>query len=920
MPQAKSAASSTAHTTTGRGITINRRYTKENIHPFDEVTWEKREATITNSNGEVVFSQTDIEIPSFWSQQATNIVVSKYFRGKLGTPERETSVKQMIGRVAKTISDWGKNEGYFKTKEDGDIFENELTHILLSQKAAFNSPVWFNVGVREHPQCSACFILSVNDDMESILDWIRKEGMIFKHGSGSGVALSKLRGSREKLALGGYASGPVSFMRGADASAGAIKSGGTTRRAAKMVILDVDHPDIEEFIDCKANEEKKAWALGESGYDMSLNGEAWNSIQFQNANNSVRATDEFMRAVVNNEEWKVLNRTDGSVYKTYKARYLMDKIAEAAWICGDPGMQFDTTINDWHTSSNTDRIYASNPCSEYMFLNDTACNLASLNLMRHLDSDGELDIEAFKHTTEIVITAMEIIVGNSSYPTSEITQNSLDYRPLGIGYANLGALLMSRGLPYDSDEGRHYSAAISALLSSTAYAESAKIAKEIGPFSGYKKNEKPCLRVLGKHRDAAYKIDKTGVPEELLKAAKESWEQTLKLAEEHGVRNAQISVLAPTGTIAFLMDCDTTGIEPDIALVKYKWLVGGGMMKIVNKTVPKALEKLGYSEEEREEILSYLDKHDTIEGAPYLKEEHLAVFDCAFKPQNGNRFISHMGHIKMMGAVQPFISGAISKTVNMQKNSTPEDIANTYIEAWKLGVKAIAIYRDGSKRTQPLTTHSKGENGTVAEAEEINKETIPGETPMRMRLPDERSAITHKFSIGGHEGYITVGLYDNGQPGELFIVMAKEGSVISGLMDSFATAISIAMQYGVPLRDLVKKFAHTRFEPSGFTSNPNIRIAKSIVDYIFRWLALKFLPHDELVNLGLNGISEAPPSLTNGYAKEETIVPEIHKDLNVTITFNAGEDAPPCDYCGSIMVRNAACYKCLNCGATSGCS
>src|SRR3989338_189720 len=613
MPQAKSAASSTAHTTTGRGITINRRYTKENIHPFDEVTWEKREATITNANGEVVFSQTDIEIPSFWSQQATNIVVSKYFRGKLGTPERETSVKQMIGRVAKTISDWGKNEGYFKTKEDGDIFENELTHILLFQKAAFNSPVWFNVGVREHPQCSACFILSVNDDMESILDWIRKEGMIFKHGSGSGVALSKLRGSREKLALGGYASGTVSFMRGADASAGAIKSGGTTRRAAKMVILDVDHPDIEEFIDCKANEEKKAWALGESGYDMSLNGEAWNSIQFQNANNSVRATDEFMRAVVNNEEWKGLNRTDGLVYKTYKARYLMDKIAEAAWICGDPGMQFDTTINDWHTSSNTDRIYASNPCSEYMFLNNTACNLASLNLMRHLDSDGELDIEAFKHTTEIVITAMEIIVGNSSYPTSEITQNSLDYRPLGIGYANLGALLMSRGLPYDSDEGRHYSAAISALLSSTAYAESAKIAKEIGPFSGYKKNEKPCLRVLGKHRDAAYKIDKTGVPEELLKAAKESWEQTLKLAEEHGVRNAQISVLAPTGTIAFLMDCDTTGIEPDIALVKYKWLVGGGMMKIVNKTVPKALEKLGYSEEEREEILSYLDKHDTIE-------------------------------------------------------------------------------------------------------------------------------------------------------------------------------------------------------------------------------------------------------------------------------------------------------------------
>jgi len=910
------------------GITVDRRYTKTDSHPFDEITWDKREAIITNIDGGVVFSQKDVEIPSFWSQQAASIVVSKYFAGSLGTPKRETSVKQMVTRVAKTIADWGRKDGYFKTTQDARAFEDELTHILVFQKCAFNSPVWFNVGIHKIPQCSACFILSVQDDMDSILDWIKKEGKIFKGGSGSGVNLSKLRGSKENLTHGGMASGPVSFMRGADASAGAIKSGGTTRRAAKMVVLDVDHPNIVEFIDCKALEEKKAWALGEQGYDMSLNGSAWTSLQFQNANNSIRATDEFMEAVVNDGSWTTFNRIDGKEAETYKARDLMNKIAEAAWICGDPGMQFDTTINKWHTSSNTDRIYASNPCSEYMFLDDTACNLASINLMRHIDIDGNLDIDAFSHTARIVITAMEIIVGNSSYPTPEITQNSFDYRPLGIGYANLGALLMSLGIPYDSDEGRNYSAAISALLSGASYAQSSKIAREKGPFAGYKKNVEPCLNVLSMHKDASYDIDTAGVPVELMKAARASWEEANTLAQEYGVRNAQISVLAPTGTIAFLMDCDTTGIEPDIALVKYKWLVGGGMMKIVNKTVPVALKRLGYTEKEQDEILTYLDKHDTIEGAPHIKEQDLSVFDCAFKPQNGSRSIHPLGHIKMMGAVQPFISGAISKTVNMPKNATTEDIANTYIDAWKLGVKAIAIYRDGSKRTQPLTTNTDEENGSDKKQEEVF--SIPPE-PVRRRLPDERPAITHKFSISGHEGYITVGLYDDGTPGEIFLVMAKEGSVISGLMDAFATSISIGLQYGVPLEALIKKFAHSRFEPSGFTNNPHIRVAKSIVDYIFRWLGYKFLPKERLAELGINGfdniddsknqrVTLTPKQVTTS---KTAVIDDEHQKMREgkeTITFTSQEDAPPCDTCGSIMVRNAACYKCMNCGGTSGCS
>lgn len=933
MPHASrpSAAAKQQVLSSEKGIAVNRRYTTTQTHPYDEITWDKREATITNSAGEVVFSQKDIEVPSFWSQQATNIVVSKYFAGQIDTPARETSVKQMVTRVAKTMADWGRKDGYFKTEEDAQTFEDELTHILVFQKCAFNSPVWFNVGVHEVPQCSACFIISVQDDMDSILEWIKKEGKIFKGGSGSGVSLSRLRGSKEQLSKGGIASGPVSFMRGADASAGAIKSGGTTRRAAKMVVLDVDHPDIEEFVECKAEEEKKAWALGEQGYDMSLNGSAWTSIQFQNANNSVRVTDEFMEAVVNDGTYNTINRTNGEVNETLKARDVMNKIAEATWVCGDPGMQFDTTINNWHTCSETDRIFASNPCSEYMFLDDTACNLASINLMRHIDINGDLDIEAFQHTARIVITAMEIIIGNSSYPTEEITKNSHDYRPLGIGYANLGSLLMSHGLPYDSDEGRNYAAAITALLSGTSYTQSARISKEMGAFAGYKKNEKPMLNVLDMHKAASYEINETGVPADLMESAQKSWEDATSSAKNHGVRNSQISVLAPTGTIAFLMDCDTTGIEPDIALVKYKWLVGGGMMKIVNKTVPIALKRLGYTEIEAEEILAFLDKNDTIEGAPHIKDEHLAVFDCAFKPQNGTRYISHFGHIKMMGAVQPFISGAISKTVNLPKDSTPEDVANTYIEAWKLGIKAIAIYRDGSKRTQPLTTNTDEEN-----AEEGSTFAVAPE-PVRVRLPDERPSLTHKFSIGGHEGYIHVGLYDDGRPGEIFIDMAKEGSVISGLMDAFATSISIGLQYGVPIETLIKKFAHSRFEPSGFTNNEHIRVAKSVIDYIFRWLGLKFLDKDELSGLGINGYENiegaqdkrvtltkteaaatAQETKTDTSAKEQQTI--SFSKTEETITFTSQEDAPPCDTCGSIMVRNAACYKCLNCGATSGCS
>ena len=817
------------------GIEYARFFTREGIDPFDEVEWDVRAAVIGNEKGNVVFEQRDVEIPKFWSQQATNIVVSKYFRGTIGTPERERSVKQLIGRVVDTITMWARAQKYFASEDDLQGFSDDLKHLLVYQKAAFNSPVWFNCGFEKAPQCSACFINAVQDTMESILGLAKTEGMLFKFGSGTGSNLSAIRSSKELLAGGGTASGPVSFMKGFDAFAGVIKSGGKTRRAAKMVILNAEHPDIVEFINCKVEEEKKAWALIDAGYDGSFTGPAYASVFFQNSNNSVRVTDEFMRAVLDDGDWTTKAVRDGAPMETYKARDLMRQIAEATHMCGDPGMQFDTTVNDWHTCPNTARINASNPCSEYMFLDDSACNLASINLMKFLTGDdGELDAVAFEAACRTMITAQEILVDNSSYPTPAIAKNSHDYRPLGLGYANLGALLMSRGLPYDSDSGRDYAAAITALMHGAAFAQSAKIARDHGgPFAGYEKNREPLLRVMRKHRAALKDIDKTHVPKDLFEAAKDVWDEVIELGEQHGYRNAQATVLAPTGTIGFMMDCDTTGVEPDIALVKYKKLVGGGLMKIVNQTVPMALKKLGYSAQQVKDIIEYIDEHETIEGAPHLKDKDLPVFDCAFKPARGVRSIHYMGHIKMMGAVQPFISGAICKTVNVPKDATVEEIEQAYIDSWRMGAKAVSIYRDGSKRTQPLNTSKDKTPGSPG---------VPATpAPRRRKLPDERHAITHKFDIAGHEGYITVGLYEDGQPGELFLVMAKEGSTISGFADAFAQAISYALQYGVPLQDLVDKFSHVRFEPSGMTKNPDVRFAKSIVDYIFRWMAAKFL-------------------------------------------------------------------------------
>jgi ribonucleoside-diphosphate reductase alpha chain len=849
---------------------------------------------------------------------ATNVVVSKYFNGKLGTPNRETSVRQLIDRVARTIRKWGEKGGYFATLDDANIFYEELVHLLVNQKLAFNSPVWFNTGIEEKPQSSACFINSVEDRMESILELAKTEGMLFKWGSGTGSNLSTLRSSKEKLSSGGTASGPVSFMRGYDAFAGVIKSGGKTRRAAKMVILNADHPDIIEFINCKASEEKKAWALIDAGYDGSFNGEAYNSIFFQNANHSVRVTDEFMRAAENDGAWQTRAVTTGEVMETCKARELMHQIAEAAWFCGDPGMQFDTTTNAWHTCPNSGRINASNPCSEYVFLDDTACNLASLNLMKFRKENGEFDAEAFMHAAHLSILAQEIIVDNASYPTPAIERNSHTYRTLGLGYANLGALLMAAGVSYDSEAGRAQAAAITALMCGQAYKTSALIASKLGPFSAFEMNRKPMLNVIKKHGDHVSKIDRALVSPELFQAAKKVWEDAHTLGSEYGYKNAQVTVLAPTGTIGFMMDCDTTGVEPDIALVKYKRLVGGGMMKIVNQTVPEALRKLGYGPDQAKAILDYIDKHDTIEGAPELKPEHLPVFDCAFKPANGSRSIHYMGHVKMMAAVQPFISGAISKTVNMPNEVTPDDIASTYLEAWKLGLKAIAIYRDGCKRTQPLSTKLEdsgrsSSTGTQSTATETVSATAS--RPARRRLPDERKSITHKFSIAGHEGYLTVGMYEDGGPGEIFVVMAKEGSVVSGLMDSFATGISLALQYGVPLPVLVRKFTHTRFEPSGFTNNPQIPIAKSIMDYIFRWLALKFLPEEERSQV----LAEPAEEKANGAAIKPAASNGAALALEHKI-FASQSDAPPCHECGSVMVRSGSCYKCTNCGSTSGCS
>jgi ribonucleoside-diphosphate reductase alpha chain len=894
-----------------------RYFTKAGVGAFDEVEWETRDASITNEKGEVVFEQRDVEIPRGWSQVATNVVVSKYFRGGLGTPERERSVKQLIGRVARTIHQWGVQGGYFTTPEAADIFREELTHLLVHQKAAFNSPVWFNVGIEEHPQSSACFINKVEDTMGSILTLAKTEGMLFKYGSGTGTNLSPIRSSRELLAGGGTASGPVSFMKGYDAFAGVIKSGGKTRRAAKMVILNADHPDVVEFINCKVEEERKAWTLIEAGYDPSFNGPAYSSIFFQNSNNSVRVTDDFMHAVEQDLDWHTRAVTNGRIMDTYKARDLMRMMAEAAWACGDPGLQYDTTVNHWHTSANTDRINASNPCSEYMFLDNTSCNLASINLMNFLDDRGEFDVEAYREAIRVLITAQEIIVDNASYPTEAITKNSRDFRPLGLGYANLGALLMASGLPYDSDAGRDVAAALTAVLTGEAYAQSARIAARKGPFAGFAVNREPMLQVMDQHRDAIGHINPAHVPLQVLAAARESWDTACELGAAHGYRNAQATVIAPTGTIGFMMDCDTTGIEPDIALVKYKKLVGGGMLKIVNQTVPIALRRLGYSEPQVSEILQYIDEQDTIEGAPHLRPDDLPVFDCAFKPAKGSRSIHYMGHVKMMASAQPFISGAISKTVNMPEQATPDDIVEVYMEGWRMGLKAIAIYRDNSKRSQPLNTALDTKKEKAAAVAPISVETPRA---VRRKLPDERRSITHKFDIQGHEGYITVGTYPDGRPGEIFLVMSKEGSTISGLMDAFATSISLALQYGVPLEVLVKKFAHTRFEPSGFTKNPEIPIAKSITDYIFRWLASKFLNKDQQDEVGLVRRDPAPLELLETPAASTQSRPATIESGQPKIAFQGQEDAPACSDCGSIMVRNGTCYKCLNCGSTSGCS
>jgi ribonucleoside-diphosphate reductase alpha chain len=903
------------------GLRFPRVFTREGMNPFDEIEWDLRTAVISNETGQMVFEQRDVEFPKAWSQMATNVVASKYFRGQIGTPQRERSVRQLIGRVVTTIAGWGRKQGYFASDMDAQSFSDELTYLLLHQRASFNSPVWFNCGVEAKPQCSACFINSVGDTMEGILNLAKTEGLLFKWGSGTGTNFSSLRSSKEHIQGGGTASGPVSFMKGFDAFAGVIKSGGRTRRAAKMVILNVDHPDIVEYIKCKAEEEKKAWTLIDAGYNPSLNGPAYASIFFQNSNNSVRVSDEFMHALEKDGPWSTHAVVTGDVVETHQARDLMNMIADAAHQCGDPGIQFDTTVNDWHTCPNTARINASNPCSEYMFLDDSACNLSSLNLMKFLRPDRTFDTDAYKHGVETMILAQEIIVDNASYPTPAIEKNSHDYRPLGLGYANLGALLMSWGVPYDSHEGRSVAAYLTALMHGHAYATSARIAAVTGPFAGYQKNHEPMLRVIQKHSAHVNRIDVRNLPKDLrdsMDVVRTTWDEAYALGAEYGYRNSQVTVIAPTGTIAFMMDCDTTGIEPDIALVKYKKLSGGGMLKIVNNTVPEALRRLGYGEEAVDRIVKYVDEHETIEGAPGLKEEHLPVFDCAFKPKNGTRTIQPMGHIRMMEAVQPFISGAISKTVNMPETATPADIADAYMAAWKAGLKAIAIYRDGSKRSQPLST-GKEDRGAA-------KLAVVAQ-PRRRRLPDERKSITHKFSVQGHDGYITVGMYDDGTPGEIFIVMAKAGSTLNGVMDSFATAVSLGLQHGVPLQLFVNKFSHIRFEPHGFTKNSDIPIAKSIVDYLFRWLGIKFLGYapasvahetakdDPLEAGGVQAVAETQLTLINGGTNGHG-----QGAMEDDRSFVSQADAPPCSDCGAIMVRRGACYSCLNCGATSGCS
>jgi ribonucleoside-diphosphate reductase alpha chain len=874
-----------------QGLRFDRHFTPAGTRAYDLVEWECRTASITNEEGRVIFEQRDIEVPRSWSQLASNVVAQKYFRRRPGTPQRESSLRQTIDRVVETLTQWGREGDYFASPEDATTWAEELRYLLVTQQASFNSPVWFNIGVSgQAQQASACFINSVQDTMPSILELVKTEGMIFKFGSGTGTNLSVLRSSKEGLAGGGAASGPVSFMRGYDSFAGSIKSGGTTRRAAKMVILNADHPDILDFIGCKAEEEKKAWALIEAGYDPGFNvlGGAYDSVQFQNANHSVRVTDDFMRAVENDGAWVTRAVTNGESVETYQARSLWQKIAEAAWLCGDPGVQFDTTIQNWNCVPNTGRINATNPCSEHVFLDDTACNLASLNLRKFQNDEGAFDPSRFKRAIDVVLTAQEILVSNASYPTPAIAQNTEALRPLGLGFANLGALLMSMGLAYDSDEGRRVASAITAILSAEAYAQSARIAAVKGPFAEFSRNRESMLGVMNKHRAATGELAQ-GRPSPLARTAGQAWDEAIRLGERHGYRNAQAVVIAPTGTIGLQMDCDTTGAEPDLALVKYKRLVGGGLVKMVNATVPQSLRRLGYTETQVQDVVAYVDEHDTIEGAPNLRSEHLQIFDCAFKPLRGRRSIAPMGHARMMSAIQPFVSGSISKTVNLPTEATASDIADIYMSSWKLGLKCIAIYRDGCKRSQPLSTSASENRG------EANR------LPYRRRLPDERPSITHKFDIQGHEGYITVGMYPDGKPGEVFITMAKEGSTISGLMDAFATQTSVALQYGVPLEVMVNKFSHMRFEPSGFTKNPQVPIAKSIIDYIFRWLASRFLDPESQRLLGIVELSPTPPN----------------PQPEAAFAFDA--DAPPCPDCGSLMVRAGACYQCLNCGTTSGC-
>jgi ribonucleoside-diphosphate reductase alpha chain len=895
-----------------RDCGVRRYFTIPGRDPFEEIEWELRDAYIPGKDGPA-FEQKGVEFPKFWSQTATNIVAQKYFRGRLGSPEREWSVKQMIGRVVDTITGWGVDGGYFADDEAAETFRAELNAVLVNQLASFNSPVWFNVGFEEKPQCSACFILSIEDSMESILDWIRREGVIFRGGSGSGVNLSRLRSSSEQLSKGGHASGPVSFMRGADASAGTIKSGGKTRRAAKMVILDVEHPDVEEFIWCKAKEEEKARVLSAAGYDMSLDSPHWASIQYQNANNSVRVTDAFMHAVDEGAEWNLTTRTDGTVVRTVPARDLMRQIADAAWQCADPGMQYDTTINSWHTCPNSGRINASNPCSEYMHLDDSACNLASLNLMKFRREDGELDVEAFDHAVDTVFLAQEIVVGYSSYPTPEIERNARAYRQLGLGYANLGALLMARGLPYDSDDGRAYAAAITALMTGRAYRKSAEIAARMSPFAGYRPNAAAMLGVMAKHRAAVGNIEHShSVPGDLLRAARQAWDDALDLGEVHGFRNSQATVLAPTGTISFMMDCDTTGVEPDFSLVKSKKLVGGGEITIVNKTVPMALEKLGYAPAEVDQVVAYIDERNTVVAAPFVKTEHYPVFDCAI----GERAIPYMGHVEMMGAVQPFISGALSKTVNLPEQTTVDEIAQLYSDAWRLGIKAIAIYRDNCKVAQPLSGKSDSAPGGLLAK------------PQRRRLPDDRTEVGRKFRVGEYEGYIHVGLFEDGIPGDIFVDIAKEGTTLAGLMNSFMISVSLGLQYGVPLEVYVSKYAHMRFEPSGMTNDADIRVAKSLVDYIFRWMGKKFLDPDTQLELGIlspevkRRLAEANDLLEGRATLDRDAEPEpsVIVSPGQTALFNAFEDAVECAKCGGRMVRTGSCYTCRDCGQNTGCS